>query len=164
MSTRPTAKSSSDKNETVKPEAKQADADKAKCRSDDRESVRVARDGAGWPTKIIFENRLLYLTVPHLSYAIQDQSERDEKRILIARHDGRNRHSDTSQNERNSPLRIIAQILGFHKDRPHFAEIKFRFHLQQDGSFWQEAILPPGWVVVETCLSNHSRAGVSRYA
>lgn len=159
MSTRPTAKHTSPKNESVKPEAKQGNAKKAKRRTDEREPVRVAREGAARPTKIILENRLLYLTVPHLSYAIQDQAERDEKSILIVRHDGWNRHSDPSQNKRNSPLRVIAQILGFHKDCPHFAEIKFRFHLQSDGSFWQEAILPPGWVVVEDSTPSFSQGG-----
>ncbi|KAB2731588.1 MULTISPECIES: hypothetical protein [Brucella] len=147
-------KNSSVKNETVKPEAKQADADKAKCCPDNREPVRVARDGADWPSKVIGVDRLLYLTIPHLSYAIQDHAKGNQKGVFIACDNGRYSHSDTSQNKRNSPLRVIAQILGFHKDRPHFAEIKFRFHLQQDGAFWQEAILPPGWVVVETCSGN----------
>ena len=149
MSTRPTAKNASVKNKPIKPEAKQGDADKAQRCTDKGEVMGIAGEYAVRPTEIIADNRLLYLTIPHLSYAIQDHAERDEKCILIARHNGRNRHSDTSQNKRNSPLRVIAQILGFHQDRPHFAEIKFRFHLQQDGSFWQEAVLPSGWAVVQ---------------
>ncbi len=155
MSTRATAKNSSAKDETVKPEAKQADANKAKRCSDKREFMRVAREGAARPTKIIFENRLLYLTIPHLSYAVQDQAERNQKGVLIACDNGWNAHRNPSHDKRYSPLRMIAQFFGIHKQQPAFAEIQVRFHLQSDGSFWQEAILPPGWVVVETCSGNY---------
>lgn len=158
MSTRTTARSGSAKNETVKPEAKQADADKAKCRSDNREPVRVARDGADWPSKVIGVDRLLYLTIPHLSYAIQDHAKGNQKGILIACDNGWNAHRNPSHDKRYSPLRMIAQFFGIHKQQPAFAEIQVRFHLQSDGSFLQETILPHGWVVVDSTQS-HSRGG-----
>lgn len=141
-------KNASTKNQTVKPEAKQADADKAKCCSDKREPVRVARDGADWPSKVIGVDRLLYLTIPHLSYAIQDHAKGNQKGVLIACDNGWNTHRNPRHDKRYSPLRMIAQFFGIHKQQPAFAEIQVRFHLQSDGSFLQETILPRGWVVV----------------
>ncbi len=139
----------SHKDKSIQAKAKEDHASKAQRCSDDCEMVRVARKGGVGSPVIVGVHRLLRLTVPHLSYAVQDHAKRDEKSILIACNDGRNSHGNPRQHKRNSPLRVIAQIFGVHWKQPPFAEIKVRFHLQQDGTFWQETALPKGWMTVE---------------
>ena len=137
------------KNETIKTNPEQHHTAETKRGADKGEAVRVSGDFAHRPTEPVEMDGLLYLSVPHLSYAVEGDAERNQKRILIARRDGRNGHSNASHNKGNGPLTMIAQILGIHRNDTPFAEIKIRLHLKRDGSISQELVLPPGWVVVD---------------
>lgn len=139
--------SSASKNEAIQPQTKENDASNTKCRTNKREKMRVAGDCSLENTKIIGDNGLLCLTIPHLANAIEDHTKCDQKSVLITCNDRRYGHGNPRQNQRNSPLRMIAQILGFHIKQPPFAEMKVRFYLQQDGSFYQEVLLPQGWFI-----------------
>lgn len=134
-------------NETIQPQTEKHDANNTECRTNKREKMRITGQSSVRDSILIREDSLLRLTIPHLAYAIEDHTKRDQKSVLITCHDRRHGHSNPSQNQRNSPLRMIAQILGFHVKQPPFAEIKFRSYLQQDGSFYQEVLLPQGWFI-----------------
>lgn len=141
-------------NEAVKTEAEQGRAANAERRADDREAMRVAADFADHAALDVELDGLLYLTVPHLSHAVEDHSERDQKRILVRRDGRRDGNRHTRDDQRNGPLAMIAQFLGIHRPKPPFAEIVTRFHLAEGGGFTQELILPLGWSVVtplKTC-------------
>lgn len=136
-------------NETIKPQGKEDDSKNTQSCANQCEIMWKGSNNSIWGAEAAHQNRLLFLTIPHLSYTIKDHAECDQKSVFISCNDGRHSHSDTCQNQRNSPLRMITQILGFHKKQPPFAEIKVHLHLQQDDSFLQEVLLPPNWIIVQ---------------
>lgn len=112
--------------------------------ADDRETVRVSGDSANHAPHAVKMQRLLYLTVPHLTHAVQDHAHPYQKGVLIAHCERRDSERNAGNQKRYSPLTVIANFLGVHRRAP-VSEIRIRMHLNDDGELTQEVILPRGW-------------------
>lgn len=140
---------SSRENESIKPKHEQDKPHEGQSRPNEGETVGITRNGGDRRSEVVHVDGLLQLTVPHLTYAKEDSAESDKKRILISCGDRWHRHRNPSQDKSNGPLSMIAQILGIHRRKSPFAEIKLRLHLREDGTISQEVVLPRGWIVVD---------------
>jgi hypothetical protein len=136
-------------NESVKSQTKQDNANQGQRCADKSETVRITGQSCVGPTKTVSMNGLLYLTIPHLTNAEQNNAQRDKERIFIACCESWHSHRNSGNNKRYGPLSMIAQFFDIHRRNAPFAEIKLRVHLQQDGSISQEIVLPRGWIVVD---------------